>query len=63
MTPNDIRIGDLITFKPLCRWPTRTETRKVTGLSPLGWPEVSSQGSTGFVVRPSEITAVQRHDT
>ncbi len=54
---SEIRLGDRITFKAVCRWPTRTVTRKVTGFH-KGWPTVHYGGWQNFVVRPSEVSKV-----
>ncbi len=57
MTRDEIRVGDRITFKALCRWPTRTVNRTVNGHY-LGSPTVRFAGCHHFVVRPCEVTKV-----
>ena len=55
--PN-IKIGDRIKFKAVCRWNTRSVWRKVKGF----WKEkpiVRFAGCPDFVVRLSEITEHQ----
>jgi hypothetical protein len=54
------KVGDRITFRAICRWPTRKVTRVVNGFSATDWPTVRYEGTAAFVVRPSEISAVHR---
>lgn len=52
-----IEIGDRITFTVSTRDGRNKATRKVTGFSPKGYPEVTYGGWNGFVVgwAPNDI--------
>jgi hypothetical protein len=54
MATTTINIGDMITFKPVCGYPTSKVTRKVVGIY-NGLPEVEFAGYRDFIVRLSEI--------
>ena len=54
----DIKPGDYIYAKPVCRWPTRWAWRKVTGFY-QGRPTVNANGCGDFVIKRAEIRDVR----
>ncbi len=45
----------LVTFRAICRWPTRKSTRIIRKFNIVGQPVVRFEGCADFVLRRSEI--------
>jgi len=58
MGESTVKRGDVVTFRPVCAYETRTMTRKVRDVSASGQPIVKAFGYDDFYVHLNEIKRV-----
>lgn len=57
MDTTEIKVGDRVRFKAVCRWNTRTEWRLVVAIDPI---RVRFAGWSHFQLRDHEISETER---